>query len=400
MKFYFNKTSIILPLIFIIFTSCLNKNNAVCDKLDTNDIVIAKIGNNNITYFEFCHYIKNRIQNPDDFISISKDKKIEILNELIMDRLMLMEGLKNNLDKDNRIVKKLAKEENNLMIKWLYKIEISDKLRISDNEIRKEYYKFYKNGKYVPGILNRVKNSITQKKSITLENELSIKLYDKYQLNIIPASIEKVILIYIKARKYTEAKNGSKTSRYNRPYIKTLDSMKLNNNDKKTVVAKYNNNEFTLEDLFYEYLQIIPPQRPKLIDQKSIEDFIKKILLRKLYLAEAENRHYYKNPEVKKEVNLKKNQFILQKFKELEISKKTREYISNENHLRNYFKKNKEKYKVDAKGDSIKEEIEFQKVKMWLESDLVNLKSKEIKDKLIAKLKKQDEVIIYSDKIK
>lgn len=100
------------------------------------DMVVAKVGNENITWSEFkTGYLKSpqfRKSNEDT------SAKREFLNSLIEKKLMIAEAYRQNLDKLESVSADLEKMESSYLLKELYEQEIINRV-IPESQIREHY---------------------------------------------------------------------------------------------------------------------------------------------------------------------------------------------------------------------------------------------------------------------
>jgi len=79
----------------------------------------------------------------------TEKKKREILHDMIKQRLLEREAIKKGLDKDPSVLKELSRARRRMLLRELYKREITDKIKITDKEV-KRYYKTHKKDFLIP----------------------------------------------------------------------------------------------------------------------------------------------------------------------------------------------------------------------------------------------------------
>lgn len=79
----------------------------------------------------------------------TEEKKREILHDIIKQRLLEREALKQGLDKDSSVVKELKRARRRMLFRELYKREITDKIKVTDKMVKK-YYKTHKKDFFIP----------------------------------------------------------------------------------------------------------------------------------------------------------------------------------------------------------------------------------------------------------
>ncbi len=109
-----------------------------CAKKDPN--VVAKVGDWTLTTDEFRDIAAKRWGNPENASRKSVDELAELLEEVVINRLKVVDGYNKGLDNDPDVQKEFEKELNRSAISKLYRMEIRDQL-ISEEEVREFYEK-------------------------------------------------------------------------------------------------------------------------------------------------------------------------------------------------------------------------------------------------------------------
>lgn len=101
-------------------------------KQNTEQAVVARVGNSVITVSDFRRNYEFGLPN----LKTGPDRKLSYLNYMIKERILALEGEKLGLDKSPR-VKRLEKDLlDELLVEELFKKEVNEKIKISQQEIR------------------------------------------------------------------------------------------------------------------------------------------------------------------------------------------------------------------------------------------------------------------------
>ncbi len=99
---------------------------------------LARVGNYDITVQEFrdmFQKVRYPFQNPDEELI----KRLEILDTLIVKRLLIQEAYAKNIDKLQELSRIVLANQDKFLLDVLYKAEILDKATVSESEIKHHY---------------------------------------------------------------------------------------------------------------------------------------------------------------------------------------------------------------------------------------------------------------------
>lgn len=113
-----------LMIIMLAFSGCSNSGK--------KEIVLATIGDSDITIADFNERISSL---PPKYQDVVNKRKEEFLEEIINDTLLYREAIKNNLDKDRDVKNIIVEAKKKILITRLLKDEVDDKILISDDDI-------------------------------------------------------------------------------------------------------------------------------------------------------------------------------------------------------------------------------------------------------------------------
>lgn len=101
-----------------------------------DDIVLAKISNSTITLGEF----KSRIEKlPSYYRDMVEKNKKRYLEEMIAEKLFYEEALRRGLNNDKEVVGVINEAKKKIVIAKLIKIDVEDKIKVSEDEIAAFY---------------------------------------------------------------------------------------------------------------------------------------------------------------------------------------------------------------------------------------------------------------------
>jgi tetratricopeptide (TPR) repeat protein len=124
-------------------TSLTQQEKQELDKSKDEEIIVAKIGERNISMRE----LNNRIQNLPSFARDNyreKDKKIEFLNQYVTEELLYDSAKKRGMDNDRDIIEGTNEAKKQLMLQRLIKEEVEAKVAEPDESDLKLYYDAHK----------------------------------------------------------------------------------------------------------------------------------------------------------------------------------------------------------------------------------------------------------------
>jgi len=115
--------------------------------------------------------------------------------------------------------------------------------------------------------------------------------------------------------------------------------------EKQTVLATFDEGKITLEDWFNSLCDVVPPRRPKVVNDSVVDKFVDAALQMPLLVAEAKSLGLHKNPELIEQVREYEDRLLLGKVRS-GIYKDVNE--PTEQQMKGYFKENKEKFANSA----------------------------------------------------
>ena len=118
------KICIGLMIIMLVLPGCSNSGK--------NEIVLATIGDSEITITDFNERISNL---PPKYQDVVVKRKEDFLEEIINDTLLYREAIKNDLHRDSDVKNLIEEAKKKILISRLLKDEVDDKISISDEDI-------------------------------------------------------------------------------------------------------------------------------------------------------------------------------------------------------------------------------------------------------------------------
>lgn len=128
--FFMRKQKKIILLLFFVglfvVSSCVKEEEKVLVRIDGEVIKVKD-------------FLKRWF--PKKFASLEEEKeaKFKTLEPLIIKKLFVIEARKRGLDKDPRILQDYEKGKKRILLSALYRIEVTDKIKVSELELRKYY---------------------------------------------------------------------------------------------------------------------------------------------------------------------------------------------------------------------------------------------------------------------
>jgi EpsD family peptidyl-prolyl cis-trans isomerase len=101
--------------------------------------VIADVNSQKITMKEYNDAVINKEKRL--LKRLSKDEKIEVLNDLIDKALLYQEALNRKIDEIPEVVSSLEKVKKDILVGRLFKTEVTDKIKYSDEDLKTYYEK-------------------------------------------------------------------------------------------------------------------------------------------------------------------------------------------------------------------------------------------------------------------
>ncbi|MBC8184882.1 peptidyl-prolyl cis-trans isomerase [candidate division KSB1 bacterium] len=130
-KYYFQK-KIIGLLILILSTGFFIFNFSCSKKIDPEDVVVARVGNDVITVGEF----RRNYEFGLPHLKKGSDWKASYLDFMIKEKILSLEGYKLNLDNSKRVQQLENELLDELLVEELFIKEVHDKIKISPDDIR------------------------------------------------------------------------------------------------------------------------------------------------------------------------------------------------------------------------------------------------------------------------
>lgn len=113
----------------IFLTGCESKPSA-------HDKILATVGNKFITLNDFKHKLSRL---PSYFRGMAEKNKRNLLDDMIVESLFLEDAVRKGVNKDKEVRDMLEEAKKKIIIAKFVKIEIDDKVNISEDQIKKYY---------------------------------------------------------------------------------------------------------------------------------------------------------------------------------------------------------------------------------------------------------------------
>lgn len=166
------------------------------------------------------------------------------------------------------------------------------------------------------------------------------------------------------------------------------------------VIARIGEWEVTTGDLAFQINQLPEYLRPRILESKENKrEFLKQFIAQELLYDSAKRQGLEREKEVIEGVFQAKKSLMVQKLleKEIEQDANLKNYTNADVEL--YYKANKEKYAERDEKGNIQRERAFPEVAQQVAQDFINEKRQEAYQKIIERLMKAEQVVIYEDKI-
>ncbi len=166
------------------------------------------------------------------------------------------------------------------------------------------------------------------------------------------------------------------------------------------VVAKIGNREITTGDLQYEINQLPEYVRKQITSPQQRLEFLKNYIMQELLYQSAKRKGLDKDKDVREGVFRAEKALMTQKLLEQEIEKEVNLNKYSEADIELYYKANKEKYAEKDENGNIKRIPPFSEVKERVAQDFIQEKQQEAYQRLMERLMKAEQVVIYEEKFK
>ena len=330
-------------------------------------------------------------RNDDDQDEVSPEKKLEIVNAMIDEELIYQEAVEQDIEKDAKTADKVRKAFEELMIRWLYKIEVTDKVTVTEEEIDAAFAELRAKDKAKDNA-----RQIARRKAILKKQRQSFQLYEK-ELQKKAGLVFKQEGVELVIRKYRDAK-ARVLKETGRPYILSLGTFDLTDDEKEIAVAEYGDNKRLLPmDVFARLHEMSPPSRPLLTTPSAVQDLAKQALQQDLLLAEASKRKYEEVPEVIKALNEKKRRILSAALFRREVGEKVGEHVTDEK-MRQYYEEHIDSYQRPTPEDPEKNEtIPFEEAKDLVDREVWPATRLELDKAWKATLREGRKFVIHED---
>ncbi len=164
------------------------------------------------------------------------------------------------------------------------------------------------------------------------------------------------------------------------------------------VVAKIGSREITSGDLQFELSRLPEYMRSQLKDPKQKIEFLKNYILQELLYDSAKRMGLDKDKEVREGVLQARKSLMAQKLLEQEMEKEANLDNYSNADVQLYYKANKEKYAEKNKDGTVKRIPPFSEVQQQVAQDFVQQKQQEAYQRLVDRLMKAEQVVIYEKK--
>ncbi|MEW6095957.1 MAG: SurA N-terminal domain-containing protein [bacterium] len=120
---------------YLIMLLCMSFLASGCG---TKSPILAKVRGESITIKEFEAQLQ-KLPSAYRAMFITREQKEKLLDQMIMEKLMVQEAIKEGLHRNKEIQQKLKWVKNQMLIEELIKIKVYDKVSVSDEEAKKFY---------------------------------------------------------------------------------------------------------------------------------------------------------------------------------------------------------------------------------------------------------------------
>jgi len=302
--------------------------------------VVATIGSYTITREELekQFMMELRPQDYDYYNEPAEPATVKgTLEEMLAEKAMIIEARKQGGLDDERTRGLVKKQRDRRLANLLAKTYLEGKVTASESEIAAKMKADPK--------LDKVRAKAM------VERDKARGLWDKYYLQI-----NKRLNVKILTENYPAVTQAHHRLLYRPTKARSVGFIRnsqieedLTPEEKKTILATYDEGQITLEDWFVALCDIVPPRRPRnMKDTKVIEQLLRSALQMPLLVVEAESLGLDKDKELLKEVRDYEDRMLLNNARGAQY-KNVKEPSAEE--ITAYFNKNKDKF---AASESLK----------------------------------------------
>ncbi len=164
------------------------------------------------------------------------------------------------------------------------------------------------------------------------------------------------------------------------------------------VIARIGKREITTGDLEYELNQLPDYVRQQIRTPQQKLEFLKNYIVQELLYQSAKRKGLDRDKDVREGVLRAEKALMTQKLLEQEIEKEVNLNKYSEADIELYYKANKEKYAEKDKNGNIKRIPPFSEIKERVAKDFLQEKQQEAYQRLMERLMKAEQVVIYEEK--
>ncbi len=164
------------------------------------------------------------------------------------------------------------------------------------------------------------------------------------------------------------------------------------------VIARIGKREITTGDLEYELNQLPDYVRQQIRTPQQKLEFLKNYIVQELLYQSAKRKGLDRDKDVREGVLRAEKALMTQKLLEQEIQKEVNLNKYSEADIELYYKANKEKYAEKDKNGNIKRIPPFSEIKERVAKDFLQEKQQEAYQRLMERLMKAEQVVIYEEK--
>lgn len=131
----------ILPVIFLLMLTLIPSLSLIkrASAEVREDAVIAEVGDEKITLGEFREAARQVSQRGE--IGLKKEEKDQLLENMIVERLLYKEALNKGLDKNPDVIRAVEKAKRDIVARFLLSEEIAKKVSVTQEEVNSYYNK-------------------------------------------------------------------------------------------------------------------------------------------------------------------------------------------------------------------------------------------------------------------
>jgi peptidyl-prolyl cis-trans isomerase C len=295
--------------------------------------IVAKIGDYTVTREGLEKKLVSELRaSPDEYIKEGDAVDVEaVLLKMIAEKAMIIDAREQNLLEDGLTASRLKQFRERKLVNLLLRTELQDKVKVSESEIEERI-------KANPKLNRRQARLIVERaKGRKLTEQFYEELYEKLHVQKLSANFLKAARI--RKRLLLFPKEPQRIRYVRKKQVKE----ELKPKEKNIVLATFDNGKVTLEDWFYALCQPSPPDRPKnLHTAEGVEQFLDKILMMPVFVAEAKSRGLDKDENFVKTVKKEEDKELLR----MAVGAKLREVKTPaKEEITLYFNENKEKFR-------------------------------------------------------